>query len=300
MGAVCHFSLNLHFFHLHTGKETDKIEVTCISWERGDSLYRLLVADSDAMEQEAVCEMLDWAAYGFDNIIQAGSYAEVIDLALDQHPQLVLVDADLDGGKGYDLISQLRRSGATAVFCLLSRRSTKEELHRAMRCGARELLHKPLQEEDLRSFVEWVLTEEFGGVLPQDQIPANRIDPVLEREYSEFSRITNKILLLIHSEYASSLSLTTIAAQFNMSSKYIGRIFLKDTGMRFTEYLMAYRMLEAKHRIISTNEKISVIAGLVGYSQLNNFYIHFRNYFGVSPSSMRSFDAVADLETAYL
>lgn len=263
-------------------------------------MYRLLVADSDAMDQEAVCDMLDWSSYGFDNIIQAGSYAEVVDFALDQHPQIVLVDAELDGGKGMALINQLRHSGATAVFCLMSRRNTKEELHKAMRCGARECLHKPIQEEELRGFVEWVLTEEFGGVLPEETDSPNRMDPVLQREYSEFSRITNKILLLVHSEYASSLSLTNIAAQFNMSSKYIGRIFLKDTGMRFTEYLMAYRMLEAKHRIISTNEKISVIAGLVGYSQLNNFYIHFRNYFGVSPSAMRSFDAMAELENAYL
>ena len=263
-------------------------------------MYRLLVADSDATDQEAICAMLDWSAYGFDNIIQAGSYAEVVDLALDQHPQIVLVDAELDGGKGFELISHLRHSGSGSVFCLMSRKDTKEELRRALHCGARECLRKPLREDDLRSFVEWVLTEEFGGVLPQETVSPSRLDPVLQREYSEFSRITNKILLLIHSDYASSLSLTTIAAQFNMSSKYIGRIFLKDTGMRFTEYLMAYRMQEARQRIVSTNEKISVIAGLVGYSQLNNFYIHFRNYYGVSPSSMRSFDSMADLETAYL
>ena len=252
------------------------------------------------MDQEAVCAMLDWADYGFTNIIQAGSYAEAVDLALDQYPQVVLVDAELDGGKGYELIGQLRRSGSSAVFCLMSRRNTKDELHKALRCGARECLHKPIQEDALRNFVEWVVTEEFGGAVTRETVSPNRVDPVLQREYSEFSRITNKILLLIHSDYASSLSLTSIAAQFDMSSKYIGRIFLKDTGMRFTEYLMAYRMLEAKHRIISTNEKISVIAGLVGYSQLNNFYIHFRNYFGVSPSSMRSFDAMTDMETAYL
>ena len=243
-------------------------------------MYRLLVADSDAMDQEAVCDMLDWSRYGFDNLIQAGSYAEAVDLAL--------VDAELDGGKGYELISQLRRSGSSAVFCLMSRRGTKDELHRAMRCGARECLHQPVQEEELRSFVEWALTEEFGGVLPQESISPNRIDPVLQREYSEFSRITNKILLLIHSEYATSLSLTTIAAQFNMSSKYIGRIFLKDTGMRFTEYLMAYRMLEAKRMILTSGEKISVVAASVGYSQLNNFYTHFHQYFGISPSALRN------------
>ena len=263
-------------------------------------MYRLLIADSDPMNQEAVCGMLDWASYGFDSMLQAGSYAEVVDLALDQHPQLVLVNAEIEGGKGYELIRQLRSAGSSALFCLLSRRNTRDELHRAMRCGARECLHLPLQEDVLREFVEWVLTQELGGTLPQEILSPSHQDPVLLREYSEFSRITNKILLLIHSEYATSLSLTTIAAQFDMSSKYIGRIFLKDTGLRFTEYLMAYRMLEAKHRIISTNEKISVIAGLVGYSQLNNFYIHFRNYFGVSPSSMRSFDSMTELENAYL
>ena len=263
-------------------------------------MYRLLVADSDAMEQESICAMLDWSAYGFDNIIHAGTYAEVVDLALDQYPQIILVDAELEGGKGCILVEQLRKAGSSAIFCLMTRRETLAELRRAMRCGARECLHKPIQEDALRGFIEWALTEELGGTLPIESFSPFKRDPVLQREYSEFSRITNKILLLVHSEYATSLSLTTIAEQFNMSNKYIGRIFLRDTGMRFTEYLMAYRMLEAKRLIITTGEKISVIAGLVGYSQLNNFYIHFRNYFGVSPSSLRNFDTMPELENAYL
>lgn len=263
-------------------------------------MYRLLIADSDPMNQEAVCGMLDWAAYGFDSILNAGSYAEVVGLALDHHPQLVLVNTELEGGKGFDLIRKLRSAGSSSIFCLLSRRNTRDELHRALRSGARECLHLPLQEDSLREFVEWVLTQELGASLPREPLTPSRQDPVLQREYSEFSRITNKILLMVHNDYASSLSLTTIAAQFNMSNKYIGRIFLKDTGMRFTEYLMAYRMLEARRLIMTTGEKISVIAGLVGYSQLNNFYIHFRSYFGISPGAMRSYDPLAELEDAYL
>ena len=263
-------------------------------------MYRLLVADSDPMDQEAVCGMLDWAAYGFDSILNAGSYAEVVDLVLDQHPQLVLVNADLEGGKGCELIHQLRRAGSPAVFCLLSRRNTRDELHKALRSGARECLHLPLQEDTLREFVEWMVGEELGGVLPQESLSPNRVDPVLQKEYSEFSRVTNKILLMVHNDYASSQSLTAIASQFGMSSKYIGRVFLRETGMRFTEYLMAYRMQEARRLILSTSEKISVIAGQVGYSQLNNFYIHFRSYFGISPGTMRNYDPLAEMEDAYL
>jgi AraC-like DNA-binding protein len=64
--------------------------------------------------------------------------------------------------------------------------------------------------------------------------------------------------------------------------------------MKYSDYLMAYRMLEAKRLIINTREKISVIAGMVGYTQLNNFYTQFRNYFGVSPSSLRQYDDVQE------
>ena len=32
---------------------------------------------------------------------------------------------------------------------------------------------------------------------------------------------------------------------------------------------------------------ISVIAGMVGYVQLNSFYIHFRRCYGLSPGTLR-------------
>ena len=51
---------------------------------------------------------------------------------------------------------------------------------------------------------------------------------------------------------------------------------------------MSYRMLEARKLIVSTQEKISVIANMVGYLHMNNFYTHFKTYFGVSPSAMRN------------
>ena len=119
---------------------------------------------------------------------------------------------------------------------------------------------------------------------------------MLHVPYTTLSRITNKIILVVKSSYRTPQTLTGIADSFHMSSKYLGRIFLKDTGIKFSEYLMAYRMLEARKLILSTQEKISVIANMVGYVQQNNFYTHFRNYFGVSPSALRNFEAPQDTD----
>ena len=57
--------------------------------------------------------------------------------------------------------------------------------------------------------------------------------------------------------------------------------------MKFSEYRMAYRMVQAKRLIETTGDKIIVIAGQVGYTQLNNFYVHFKEYYGFSPTALR-------------
>ena len=117
-------------------------------------------------------------------------------------------------------------------------------------------------------------------------------DPILRIEYSALSRHTSKLLLMIHSGYMNApVTLAGFAEGLHMNSRYLGRVFLQETGMKFSEYLLAYRMEEAKGLIISTQDKISAIASMVGYPQTNRFYVHFRKYFGISPNAMRRFDA---------
>lgn len=63
--------------------------------------------------------------------------------------------------------------------------------------------------------------------------------------------------------------------------------------MKFSEYLTTCRMIQARRLIENTQEKISVVANMVGYTQLNNFYVHFKNYYHISPSALRHFDEEA-------
>ena len=180
-----------------------------------------------------------------------------------------------------------------AVICTPS--GTHPQLAiQSMRAGAKDFFPKPVKAEDLRAFVERVVVYELGGELSRPDVPRHDVDPVLNVPYADLSRITNKIIMIVKANYRQPQTLTGIAESMQMSGKYIGRIFLKDTGIKFSEYLMAYRMLEARKLIVSTQEKISVIAGMVGYVQLNNFYIHFRNYFGVSPSALRNFEPAGE------
>ena len=257
-------------------------------------MYRLLIVDTNPVSCQNIRNLLDWSRYGFSCVMTAYSFADAVSKAIDMQPHVAVADIKLGDQWGYDLAAHLRSMGIKTVFCMISDLEDPYYIRKSMQACAQDYLLKPVNVKELRAFVERILINELHGALPERTAAKPELDPILQKEYSSFSRITNKIILFVRSNYSHSPSLTSIAESFNMSSKYIGRIFLKDTGMKYSEYLTAYRMLEAKRLIINTREKISVIAGMVGYSQLNNFYTQFRDHFGVSPSSLRQFDDIQE------
>ena len=252
-------------------------------------MYRLLIVECDEAFCDNLTTMIDWSAYGFNSMMTAASYTEAVNKALDFNPHVALIDIRLGDHWGYELAEQLRVAGLKTIFCMISDLDDIYYIRKSMQATARDYLRKPLDPKELQAFVERVVVNDLHGTLLDGSAARREVDPVLQVEYSQLSKITNKIIMVVKSGYRQPQTLTSIAETFNMSGKYIGRVFLKDTGMKFSEYLMAYRMLEARRLIKNTQEKISTIANMVGYVQLNNFYIHFKNYFGVSPSALRNY-----------
>lgn len=266
----------------------------------GWAIYRLLIADQDENTCETIRYLLDWPQYDVSSILTACSYGEVVNRAVDFQPHISLLAVDFGEHRGYELAEYLRSAGMCTVFCMMSVREDFQALRESMRAGARDYLLKPINVKELRAFLERAILQDLHGTIPEYTASPHGEDPVLRVEYGQLSRITNKIILIVKSNYRRSLSLTGIADTLNMSGKYIGRIFLQDTGIRFSEYLTAYRMIQARRLIESTREKISVVASMVGYSQLNNFYVHFKNYYHISPTALRDVGGALGAGTAPL
>ena len=261
----------------------------CLDEEVSPVRYRLMIVDPDRGICENIPYLLDWSQYGVSGILTANSYEEAISRAVDFQPHIALVELELGDRQGYELVRHLRETGLETVFCTMGDKEDFQWVQQSMRAGARDYLLKPLDTSELRSFLERAVVRELGGALPERPAVQTGLDPVLHTEYGKLSRITNKIILIVKSNYRRGLSLTGIAEMLNMSSKYIGRVFLQDTGMKFSAYLTAYRMIQARRLIENSQEKISVVASMVGYSQLNNFYVHFKNYFRISPGALRDY-----------
>lgn len=255
-------------------------------------MYRLLIVDDEKDIRENLRYLVDWEKFGITAVLTADSFEHAVDVAVDFKPQIALVDVNLGDHYGYELVSRLREMGFDTCFCMISGYDDFVHIQSSMKAGARDYLLKPINVRELEAYLERTVVQELGGTVREKQAASAEIDPVANRPYKSFSNITNKMILIVKNDYGANLSLTSISEKFNMSSKYIGRVFLNDTGLKFSEYLMVFRLQTARYLVVNTREKISFIISSVGYSQQNNFYVHFKRLFGVSPGDLRRIQGI--------
>jgi len=84
-----------------------------------------------------------------------------------------------------------------------------------------------------------------------------------------------------------NLSGSSVAKKLGISQRHLQRL-LETTGKTFTEHVNELRLDRAFLLLgtIGTNKRVSDIAFDVGYSDLTNFYRHFRSRFGDTPKAV--------------
>ncbi len=251
-------------------------------------MYQMLIVDDEPNILKGMSRTLDWNKYGIGRIETAQSYEEAVVKAIEMKPDIGIFDVCIGETRGYDLINRLNEMNLKTQYIMMSGYEEFHYVRESLRCGAKDYLLKPVDNERLRKIIEKIIIEDLHGEIPNIKGDEKDIDPVLQVRYDTFSNLINKILLIVRSDYAQNLTLKSIADKFKMNGTYLGQIFLKGTHLKFSEYLMVYRLLMAREKILKTDEKISYIAYSVGYSNLNYFYSHFHDYFDLSPLEMRA------------
>jgi len=103
----------------------------------------------------------------------------------------------------------------------------------------------------------------------------------------QFVNITRRIIEIVQEQYDRDISLEYCAAIMNFNPAYISRVFKKEMGVSFSEYLSEYRMNIAKNLLATTELKVSEIGQKVSYTNISAFIRTFRRTFGVTPGQYR-------------
>ena len=111
---------------------------------------------------------------------------------------------------------------------------------------------------------------------------------ILSSRKNSITTMIDKAVEYVNQNYSNKeISLEDVSQKLYISSAYFSRLFKKEKGITFINYLTDIRMNKAKELIEDTNYKNFEVAEVVGYSEANYFSYSYKKYFGISPSQYR-------------
>ncbi|MBQ8743332.1 MAG: helix-turn-helix domain-containing protein [Clostridia bacterium] len=102
-----------------------------------------------------------------------------------------------------------------------------------------------------------------------------------------FDRLIDNIKNYIEANIEFDIDLTLLSRIFHYSEKYLGRLFKKNVGVSFSEYLSSRRVEIARDLLLSCDDTVINISSRVGFNNVTYFNKIFKKYYGCSPSTYR-------------
>lgn len=97
-----------------------------------------------------------------------------------------------------------------------------------------------------------------------------------------------KALKRLAEDYTGDITLQSLSHEFGISPEHLSRLFKKETGLGFSEYLSLLRLKKAEGTLKRNSEmSIAEIAFSCGFNDSNYFCEKFKKVYGVSPLKYR-------------
>ena len=249
-------------------------------------MYSVLLVD----DERAVClglqRLIPWNDYGFQVEATAANGQEAFELQCQNHYDLIVTDLKMPVLDGIGLIEKLSQAEQTCKIIIVSAYGEFSYAQTAMRYGVRYYLVKPINEQVIGGYLS-KLAEDLRLDAPKED---NYTRTDFEHQYRlSTNGVVTEIKRYISVHYSEPLSLNLLAKIYNFSPIYLGRLFKKEVGVPFNEYLNICRINMAKQYMENSNYMIYEVAEKCGYSDVNYFYKCFKNIVGVTPKEYRNF-----------
>jgi two-component system, NarL family, response regulator DesR len=143
---------------------------------------RILLAEDQTMFRTALASLLDLEP-DFEVVAQIARGDEIVAAAREAQPDVALLDIEMPGASGLEVVPQLRRELPDCAVVMLTTFGRPGYLKRALEAGARGFLLKDVPVEQLAEQVRAIVR---GSIVVDPQLAASALatpqNPLTERE----------------------------------------------------------------------------------------------------------------------
>ena len=238
--------------------------------------YNILIIEDDFGLAKSITNVLE--KYNFRSSI-LDDFENIEDRVVDINPNLIILDINLPYYNGFYWCRKIRKITSNPIMIISSRDSNMDQIM-ALEYGADDYILKPIKEEELLDALIRIRDLHF----PKQQT-------TLQLHPQKYSGTVKTIISCVEMNLDQpELSLKQIADEvLFMSGNYLSKLFLKETGYKFSTFLTIKRMEKAA-QLLRENCDVTVyeVAERTGFGNNPQYFSTvFKKYFGKSPSELR-------------
>lgn len=261
-------------------------------------MIRLLVADDEKLEREALAELVQ-RRFEREVVLEvAENGRKAADTAVLWGADLILMDIEMPGMSGLDAARAVLAQRPSCRVIFVTAYSLFQYAHEAVHLGACDYLLKPVDPDELEASVRRAMRqieterklEELAAAQPQPEqteTEEEAEDAPEESENSQTALVMAHVRRYLEDNYMFDLSLDSVGEILHISPAYLSAQFKKYQKMNFLDCLTELRINAAKELLADPFRSSAEVASMVGYEDASYFARAFKKRTGMTPTQYR-------------
>ncbi len=196
-------------------------------------------------------------------------------------PDLLLLDYVIPNRSGLEILTVVRAQWPSIPVVIITGFGSEDVAIQALRAGARDYLRKPIDVDQLRQTVAALTAQRAsGGRAGTDPMAGNHFPRARHRGIA-------RALEYAREHCTEFMTLPQVAREASMSKFHFCRVFHREMGVSFKQYLQELRVRRAQALLADPNLSVTEVAYAAGFNDLSTFDKVFRKIAGVAPRAYR-------------
>ncbi len=254
-------------------------------------MYKLLIADDEAIEREAIQFFIKQANLQFAAVEEAANGIEAVDKALELVPDIIIMDIKMPGKDGLVAAKEIQQINPNCKIIFLTAFNEFDYAHKAIKLKAEDFIIKPAYSEDLLEVLNRVIADfnKSPNLAAESVFNANEICGSSDgMETHPSALLVNKVCQYIDQNYNKNIKLDEMCELAGFSKYYFSRIFKQHKNMSLVDYLTTKRLTRAKELLKDPQISIKEVSAMIGYNDANYLTAVFKKWENISPTDYKN------------
>lgn len=238
-------------------------------------MYSVVIIDDNKIAAEAIAKVTDWEKCGCEVVGTAFDGITGLKLIQDVSPAIVIIDIQMPGFNGLDIIKKIKDENRDIRFIIISGYSQFEYARQAIRYGVNDYLLKPIMTEEMEQALLRVTAllkrqETDSSTESMDKLET-RLHTIRSGK-AEYSAMVSGAIDYVDRNFQKNITLGDICSELLVSTGHFSKCFKRETGAGFAAYVTMVKMENARILLKNPKNRVNEVARMLGYSDYAYFF----------------------------